>query len=211
MTNSKLTLLSGAAFIAAGAELNRSRLPILKLTKDGKWVAGADNTPVSETRFAADVAGVQRGYMRFVNGTVEEMMRPVALAKISRDELPNDTAYEDEERWREAVSLQLRSIKTGEELLYKATSQGGLAAVGALMSAYGHRLRTGDQGIAVVDLVSRRYVHKRYGPLFKPSFPIVDWLDEGDPSTSPMIPSGGSPAPAAEKPDEGLLSDQIPF
>jgi hypothetical protein len=211
MTNSKLTLLSGAAFIAAGAELNRSRLPILKLTKDGKWVAGPDNAPVTETRFAADVPGVQRGYMRFVNGTTEEVMRPVALGKVLRDELTNDIADEDGEGWREAVSLQLRSIKTGEELLYKATSLGGLAAVGELMTKYGHRLRTGGRGIPVVDLDSRRYLHKRYGTLFNPSLPIVDWLHEGDPSAAPAIPDGGPPKLNAVKPEDELHDEDIPF
>jgi hypothetical protein len=107
--------------------------------------------------------------------------------------------------------LQLRSIKTGEELLYKATSLGGLAAVGDLMTRYGHRLRAGDRGIPVVDLVSRRYVHKRYGPLFNPSFPIVDWLPEGDPSAAPAIPDGGPPKLDAVKPEDELHDEDIPF
>ena len=40
------------AFAAAGSELGGSALPILKMSKGGSWVYGAQNTPLAETRFA---------------------------------------------------------------------------------------------------------------------------------------------------------------
>jgi hypothetical protein len=209
----KVVPIGAAAFLAAGSELGRSSFPILKLTKGGVWVAGASNTPVTVSRFAADIAHARRGFTCFREGTVvDEMLVLVSLAtRIAQDELPDRGPYEEGDGWRPAAALQLRAMETGEQFVFKTTSRGGLSATGDLLSKYGHRLETGRGGIPVIELAVSHYAHKRYGLVYEPSFPIVDWLDEDDPSTSPMIPSGGSPAPAAEKPDEGFLSDEIPF
>jgi hypothetical protein len=55
-----------AAFRKAGTELSRSsKLPFLNLTEEGAWVVGAENAPLSATRFAVDVQGAQRGFTRY--------------------------------------------------------------------------------------------------------------------------------------------------
>lgn len=190
------------AFAAAGSELGDSALPILKLAKSGNWIFGTENTPVSETRFAADVRGSQRGFVCFIDGeVVGEVMVPVALGKvISPDELPDHGPYEGTDGWKPSASIQLRSTETGEQFVFKPTSQGGHAAIGALLTKYGYRLGLGKGGIPIVDLDVTSYEHKRYGTVFKPVFKIVSWQNE-----AALVPGAG------EDLGEDLLNDSVPF
>jgi hypothetical protein len=213
MTNSKkISPITAAAFIAAGAELSRSGLRIMRVTKSGQLVAGPDNEPVTETRYLADVANAQLGYLRFVNGKVEEAMAPVSLGqKISRDDLPEHGPHDNGDGWHPAVAIQLRSMSTGEVFIFKNTSQGGRAAAGELLSKFGYHAASGGRGIPVVELTVTSYAHKRFGRVYKPSFVIVGWLDEGDPSAAPAIPDGGPPRVDAVKPNDELHDEDIPF
>jgi len=170
------------AFAAAGSELTGSALPILKLSKSGAWVFGAENTPLTETRLAADVQGAQRGFICFVDGeVVEDVMEPVALGKaITPDDLADHGPYADGDGWVTSASIQLRSIETGEEYMFKPTSHGGRAAIGALLTKYGYRLSAKKGGIPIVECDVTSYEHKRYGTVFKPVFNIVSWQDEAE-------------------------------
>ena len=200
-SDTNLTVAANA-FAAAGSELGGSSLPILKMSKSGTWVFGAENTPMTETRFATDVPGAQRGWVCFVDGEcVEEKMVPVASGKtISEDELPDHGPYEKDDGWVESASIQLRSIETGEEFLFKPTSHGGRSAIGALLTKFGYRLSMGKSGIAIINLEVSSYEHKRYGTVFKPVLKIVSWRDEAD-----LVADGG------EKPTEEIISDEIPW
>jgi hypothetical protein len=186
-----------AAFRKAGTELSRSSmLPFLKLTEDGEWVAGAENAPVTGTRFAVDAQGAQRGFSRFANGTVEDVMVPVGLCKeVSHDDLPVPGPLE--EGWRASASFPLRSLETGEELIFKTTSQGGLSALGDVLNLYADRLEAGKGGRPVIQLAVTWYNHKRFGRKCKPRFPIVGWVDEGDPNATPITPSSDLQCPTS--------------
>jgi len=168
------------AFATAGSALGQSTLPIIKLSKAGQWVSGAENTPVIETRFAADVQGAQVGFICFVAGDViDEAMVPVALGqKLSLQDLPEHGPYEGGDGWQPTAALQLRAIESGEEYIFKPTSQGGRAAIGDLLKRYGNRLSTGKGGIPIVELSVSSYEHRRYGRVFKPSFRVAEWRDE---------------------------------
>ena len=147
--NSSTLFNAANAFAAAGSELGGSALPILKMSKAGCWVYGAENTPVTEKLFAADANGAQRGFVCFVDGdVVGEVMVPVSIGKtVSPNELPDNGPYQDGDGWMEAASLQLRSIESGEEFLFKPTSHGGRSAIGALLTKYGYRLSIGKAGM----------------------------------------------------------------
>lgn len=190
------------AFMAAGSELSGSALPILKLTKDGRWVSGTDNVPITESRFAADVNGALRGYVCFVDGeVVDERMLPVALGKqVSRDELQDHGPCEGTDGWKPSASIQLRGIETGEQYVFRTTSLGGREAIGGLLSKYGYRMDIGKGGVPIIDLGETSYDHKRYGKVHKPLFRIVSWQTETD-----LVARSG------EKLKDELLDDSVPF
>lgn len=190
------------AFAAAGSELGGSSLPIMKLSKSGIWVTGSENMEVAETRYAADVQGAQRGFVCFVGGEViDEAMVPVALGEvILPGNLPDHGPYEAGDGWQPCASIQLRAIETGEEFIFKPTSHGGRAAIGALLTAYSFRLIAGKGGIPIVDLAVTSYEHRRYGTVVKPVFRIVSWQD------GESLASGGGEKRGGEFPD-----DTVPF
>lgn len=198
----KIQLSVADAFSAAGAKLGGTALPILKLSKAGKWVVGADNMPVSDVRFAADVQNTRFGFVCFVGGeVVDEVLVPVALGKsISPDQLPDHGPYKDREGWVSSASLQLRGLETGDEFVFKPTSHGGRSAIGALLNKCSSRLRLGKTGIPIVELDVSSYEHRLYGPVLKPILKVVGWQDEAD------LING-----AVEEPGNGLFDDDIDF
>jgi hypothetical protein len=202
---------SAAAFLAAGSDLGRDRSPMLKLTTGGEWVAGVDNTRVTQTRFAADVHGAETGFTCFLDKkVVDEMMVAVALGtKISQGELPNHGPYGDGDGWRAAACIRLRSLTTGEEFVFKTTSQGGRSAIGDLLTKYAGRLAAGKGGMPIIDLAVDRYTHKRHGLVYRPLFRIVDWQDDAD---AAAVTSGeeGHTSDARSLAEE-LGDDDIPF
>jgi len=203
-TNESLpTPVNGAdAFAAAGSELGGSTLPILKMSKAGEWVSGTENMPVTEKLFAADVQGAQRGFICFVDGElVDEVMVPVARGvAISLEELADHGPYQDGDGWTASASIQLRSIETGDEFVYKPSSQGGRSAIGGLLTKYSFRLGAGKGGIPIVELENSSYEHRRFGIVNKPVLKLVSWKDEAD------LVNG-----IDAKPGEGLRDDDIPF
>ena len=202
-----------AAFLAAGSELGRPNLPILKLTKNGAWVFGADNAPVTETRFVADVPGAEHGFTCFVDRkVVGEVMTPVAHGKkVTQNDLPDHGPYRDGDGWSPSASIRLQSLTTGEEFLFKTTSQGGRSAMGELVTKYGRRLAAGDGRIPVVELAVDRYEHTRYGTVYTPLFRIVGWQDDADPEAAPVTPGDSVPTAGVVSLSDELGDDDIPF
>ena len=169
---------------------------------------------IAEIQFAANVQGASRGWTCFRDGAVvDEKMVLVSLGrKISPEELADHGPYDGGDGWHLAVSLQLRSMRTGQECLFKSTSLGGRAAFGELLTTHGLRLASGDSGIPVIELGVSHYTHRRYGLVYEPSFKVVGWLDEYDPGASPAIPSAGPPMPPthdAAKLEDELRDDEI--
>ena len=73
LTSTNENMLSVAeAFAAAASESGNTSLPILKLSKAGQWVSGADADPVVEKRFYANVAEALCGAICFIDGGVAE-------------------------------------------------------------------------------------------------------------------------------------------
>jgi hypothetical protein len=208
--SNKPTPPTAAAFLAAGSELGRPNLPILKFTKGGAWVVGADNAPVTETRFVADVPGAEHGFTCFVDHkVVDEVMTPVSHGKkVSQNDL---RAHGRGGGWSPSASIRLQSLRTGKEFLYKTTSQGGRATIGELLTEYAHRLEAGKGGVPVVELAVSRYEHKLYGTVHTPQFRIMGWQNDADPAATPVTPGGRAPNVGAFSLSEELGDDDIPF
>lgn len=170
------------AFAAAASDLCGSALPIIKLTKDGNWVRGAENTPVTEIRFAVDVDGAERGFVCFVDGKLEDkvMVRVASGKKVSQETLPDHGPYEGNDGWKACTSIQLRSLTSGDEFLFCPVSNGGLAAIGPILKMYKCRLQANKGGIPIIDLDVADYKHKSYGKVLKPVLKIVEWRNEED-------------------------------
>jgi hypothetical protein len=154
-------------------------------------VIGSNNKPVPEgARFAVDVQNAERGFVCYKDGCrVAEVSLPVASDRtISPEELPDHGPHDGMNGWSEYASAQVRSIDTGDEALFKPTSQGGRAAIGALLRAYGIRLDHGKTGFPIVELRVISYKHRLYGLVYEPRLHVVDWFDQDPPMT------GGNPA-----------------
>ena len=210
----KPTSSTAAAFLAAGSELGRRpNLPFLKFTKGGAWVFSADNAPVTDDRFVADVPGAEHGFTCFVDHkVVDEVMTPIAHGgKVAQGGLPDHSRYHEGDGWRPSVSMRLRSLRTGKEFLFKTTSRGGLSAIGDLLTKYGHRLEAGERGVPVVELAVDRYEHKRYGTVYTPLFRIMGWQDDADPGAVSVTPGGTAPNAGAASLSDERGDDDIPF
>jgi hypothetical protein len=199
-----------AAFLAAGSELGRPKLPILKLTKAGAWVVGVDNAPATELRLVADVPGAEHGFTCFIAGkVVGEVMTPVALGKkVSQSDLPDYGPYQGGDGWRTSASIQLKSITTGEDFLFTTTSVGGRSAVGELLTKYARRLEAGIGGIPVIELAVEHYTHRLHGIVHNPVFRIVRWEKDTD---SALMSGKERQADDAHSLAEELGDDDIPF
>jgi hypothetical protein len=204
LNSHKPTPGSAAAFLAAGSDLGRDRSPILKLTKNGVWVAGVNNSPVTETCFVAEVHEAEQGFVCFVDRkVVDELMTPVALGeKISKDKLPYHGPYKEGDGWRPSASIRLLSLITGEKVLFSTTSVGGRSAIGDLLSKYGRRVAAGEGGMPVIELAVEKYTHRMHGIIHNPVFHIVRWEND----TGKEGQAGDAQSLAEE-----LRDDDIPF
>ena len=137
------------AFTMAGAELGAS-LPILKLTKDGKWVRGSDNTPVTRQALCRRrTQYVVRGFDCYKDGViVAELGSRWQAASVSR---ARSCLIMGLIRMGMAgsrtLSLQLRSTESGEEFIVQDEfSRAAMSAIGSLLRRYGARLDIGKGG-----------------------------------------------------------------
>jgi hypothetical protein len=175
--------------------VGRSGKPMLSFKRDGDgtWAFGQRRTVVETgSRWAVNPTTFKWGYIAFNDDNKPtERLVPVSQPKPEVAALP-DVGFEWQEEW--TVDLKcIDGTDAGVEVTYKASTVGGLQAIGGLIEAVRDRLNGGQHDGKVSPIVLLRkdsYPHGQYGRVWTPVLEIVDWM--------PM--SGPAPAPAPTSP-----------
>jgi len=192
-------------FAAGIANMKKGAAPrvgFLKMSKDGEWSYGTDDTVVGEDDLVyIDPNGFVHGWQLWANtdlpGVSSELLGEV-LAPM-HDALPpmpeTHPAPAKGGEWKQLLGFS--AVLGDMKLVYSTTSYGGKAAFGALAEEFQkHFAKTQKTTIAVVSLTSESYKHKKYGKLYNPVMTVVDWV-AALPAAEPAQLE--APKPAAKK------------
>jgi hypothetical protein len=200
--------------------------PLLRMQKDGEWIIGASNDPVSpNSLWAVNPLSVQRGYAAWTkldppakNTLLDERMAPLGQPKPRRHELPDMSAPGAPAPWVEQIIVQLRCIAGEEEglqVVYKVTSKGGLDALSDLSDAMSQRFReakqNGAQVVPVVQLGCSSYPHPSYGKTYTPVLDVIAWMGfDGKLPSNLVAKASPPPAPTMTAQTAAILSRSTP-
>lgn len=180
--NTPLTdeLLAKATGAMVGLATSReSGTTLLRLTKVGEWVMGADNELVETgSVVTVDPLSFSAGYVAWHGGQIEgEVMHPIFDMDNAKFDLKPVQAKKG---WEPQLSMHL--VLDDIKLIYKTSSRGGLNAIRSLAALVASQLGGGNR-FCQVTLGIDSYRHKEFGVVFVPMFGIVGWVDvEGKPT-----------------------------
>jgi hypothetical protein len=180
--------------------VGRSGKPMLQFKRDGNgtWMYGQKQTIVEDgSRWAVNPLTFKWGFVAFNdNNKPSERLVPVSQSKPEVAALPN-VGFEWQEQW--TVDLKcINGADAGIEVTYKASTVGGLQAIGGLIEAVRDRLNGGQHDGKVSPIVLLRkdsYQHSQYGRVWTPPLEIVDWMPMSGP---PPAPTPTSPPPTEQ-------------
>lgn len=225
MTTASNTGLAALQSLRTGLQQVRANIPatvggtpLLRLLKDGQWVAGAEDTPIKNgTEVIVNPMSFQSGYTCWTNrapgqGKNELMgdeMWGIGQAKPPASTLPqhHDPRTQELCQWKDAMAVDIKVLDgalDGQQVLYKATSVGGLRALSALLDAVMERLDEGTEYVCpIVAMSSDSYQHQSYGRTYVPKLDIVGWAnmqgqeeaDDGAPAAVDKVVQTVEPAP----------------
>lgn len=147
---------------------------LLKLTKEGYWVYGADAIePEEGSQWAINPSSFSHGWIAWDNGEIAGEVMASALGPM-----PEKPA--DGNKYDEQLACQLMCM-TGDDkdkqVIYKTTSMGGKKAIGKLANAIATQAAENpDAVIPVVTLGVDSYQHKKYGKIYTPEIDIAEWI-----------------------------------
>ena len=157
--------------------------PLLRFTKSGEWVFGAESEELEiGTELAVNPLSFRAGYIAWNKdgGVAGEKM--VSLLKgeiICAEDLPK---VDSENGWQEQLSIELAGLKADrngfrDEVIYKTTSKGGKECLENLRTELVEALEDNDGKVPVVKLEATNYRHKKYGKVNKPIMTLVKWVN----------------------------------
>lgn len=184
-------------FAAYGQEAASNGGAYLKFSK-GEWLLGQNDDEVAlGRRLAANMDELSIGWIRWADGKPAER-RMGLLSQGYKPEARDALGYTDEAEWEKddqgkakdpwnfTNELPLADPETGEQMIFSASSKGGIGCMGNLCKAYGREYRQRPGLVPVIELQRDSYKHAVYGKTYVPVVNIVDWID-----------NAGIPAPAA--------------
>tara|TARA_R110000787_G_scaffold271172_3_gene378314 strand:+ start:3133 stop:3798 length:666 start_codon:yes stop_codon:yes gene_type:complete len=159
-----------------------SEFPYLKMTKDRQWVFGADANEVIDSLWAVNPNSFTEGFIAWGDGEVlgEEMQAMGVQNPIIASNLPEVASQKG---WEKQVGFHMKAIAgefTGQQVIYKTSSTGGVKATAELVLKVYNQIQAGDGDVVpVVDLQSGSYKHKKYGVINFPVFNVDHWQSMG--------------------------------
>jgi hypothetical protein len=196
--------------------------PFLRMMKDGAWVYGAEDTEVEEgSLWAINPISLRHGYVSWTdhddpkkkNEIVGEVMVPMTAPLPAGSDL-KETGW----KWSQQLELMVACVSgedEGTQVLYKSTSHGGKKAINELVTAIMKQLdKDPGKPVPVVELMSEKYKHQKWGPTANPVLKIAKWValdatDTEDATEQPAKAARRAPAAvaAAEPEAEGYRDE----
>lgn len=166
-----------------GQEANSGIIVYVKMNKSGEWVHGEKEEEIDEeTMFVVNPLSYQYGAVAFSNNDFyaehlvsaygsDPIPMPEELEKVD----PVDK-IEASDGWKPQHGIMWVDAEGGPNMIYKASSVGGIRALEILIGKVGDRMDTNPEScFPVVQLSSSSYKHKKYGKIFTPEITIVAW------------------------------------
>jgi hypothetical protein len=173
--------------------------PILRLTEDGDWIFGQDETPLHKTDLLAiNPASFRHGYIAFddkgvafdVHGDPAEILQPIVQPLPYRDDLPELEEPRGKRskrvpKWQDQLALDLIVVdgkNKGAEMVYKPTSVGGLRMCAKIIGEVARRLEADELEIVpLVELFSSSYFNRTWNKdVAVPEHAIIEWREFDD-------------------------------
>lgn len=168
--------------------------PFLRMQKDGVWVYGQEDIQVENgSLWAANPMSLQHGWTAWKKAKGQEKIDnsggPVgeAMVALSAPLPPKETLADHMDvnaPWEYQTSIEflcLNGTDKGEQVVYKASSKGGINAMDDLIKAIGLQLDADEtKPVPVVKFAFDTYNHKEYGKTYVPVLEVVDWIELTD-------------------------------
>lgn len=167
-------------------------VPFLRFLTDGEWVFGQEDNVLKEgTELLVNVLSIKQGYTCWTNRAVgegkneklgEEMFN-LGQPIPSKLELPRmeDSKSGKACEWKDQMSVEMKILDgkhKGTQVLYTASSVGGLNTLRGIMDAILARMDEGTESVfPCVSLGSDSYKHNKYGKTYVPVLDISGWAD----------------------------------
>jgi hypothetical protein len=202
------SLMNGIADSRAGSTTGYSGKPLLRLMKSGEWVFGQENIEVQEgSRWCVNVMSLEHGWTCWVDNGSKNKLAGEVMAPVNVPRPPKPAPIDGTE-FKEQRNMELKCLDgedAGTEVLYKASSYGGLKASVKLMDeVYRQLARDPHHPCPVLELRSDTYPHSKWGQVVEPILVVVGWADmhgrlAGAPEIAAQPPAPApAPSPAAE-------------
>lgn len=183
---SKLTEALAGFSAAKNALMGKA---LLRLTKQGTWVFGADSESIATgTQLVANPASLASGYVAWYQSKIEgEIMQPLSLGPVDPSKLgevnsgsiPPGKKVPSGKGWESQASIDLITRDDVPlQLIYKTSSMGGMKTLLTLAGEIAFGINENPNRVyPIVELDVDSYVHKEFGEVFTPMLTIVGWLD----------------------------------
>ena len=190
-------LQTALANVNTAAIIGRTGLPMMLFKREGSgtWMFGQKKTiPEPGSKWAINPLTFRWGCISFndANKVVGEHLVSVSQPKPLITDM-QDVGFPWQEQW--AVNLKcLDGADAGVEVVFKATTDGGIKAVVLMVDLVRDRLNGGqhDGKIVPIALLEKdSYQHSQYGKVWFPVLNTIDWMPLDGPAPTP--PSKSSP------------------
>ena len=184
-------LQTALANVNTAAIIGRTGLPMLLFKREGSgtWGFGQKRTiPEEGSRWAVNPLTFKYGYVCFsdTNKVVGEHLVSVSQPKPLITDM-QDVGFPWQEEW--AVNLKcLDGADAGVEVVYKATTDGGIKAIVIMVDLVRDRLNGGQHNGKIVPIVlleKDSYQHKERGKVWIPVLNTIDWMSLDGPAPTP--------------------------
>lgn len=197
--------------------------------KKGRYFDSDGNEIPLGTEYVAQPRGWSKCWIKFRGGTVQERKlyrmsdTPVSEIPDRQDLDDNDpTTWEPGLDGRPADPWVLQSIlpledpKSGELILFVASSWGGTRAIGTLVNNWARRVATVDDGVPIVSLDTSSFESKKFGEVQSPAFKVSGYgfASQPAPARTPIEPPrnvNSAIERAVEQNRTKSFDDEIPF
>lgn len=162
---------------------------LLRLTKQGVWVFGADSEVLKNgTVLIGNPASLSSGYVAWWQSQIEgEVMQPLSmgpvdptkLSPVNSGSIPPGKKAPSGKGWENQASIDLiTQADVPLSLIYKSSSMGGMKTLLTLAGEIAFGMDENPARVyPLIELDVDSYIHKEFGQVFTPVLEIVGWLN----------------------------------